>query len=89
MQGFEQEVPRSIAGEDAPGPVAPVGGRREPNDQDARIRVAEPGNRPAPVLMMGERGALLAGDPLAPFHQSRTAHAVDDLGIQLVQIHGI
>ena len=38
VEGRPQEVARGVAGEDAPGPVAAVGRRRQPDDQDAARR---------------------------------------------------
>jgi hypothetical protein len=74
-----QEVARRVAGEDSPGPIPTVRRRGEANEQDARLRIAEPGERPTPVGLVTETGDLLAGDPLAPLDEARTAPAGDDL----------
>ena len=50
----------------------------------SRIRASgspKPGHRPAPVGLVAEARDLLAGDPLAPLDQPRTAPALDDLGV--------
>ena len=49
----------------------------------ARGRVAEAGHRAAPVLLVGERGALLARHLLAPAHQPRARAAGLDLLAEL------
>ena len=71
----EQPVARAVAGEHAPGAVAAVRRGRQAEDEHARRRVAEARDRAAPVLLVGERGALLARDLLAPRHQPRAAPA--------------
>src|SRR2546428_6305342 len=80
MQSREQEVARSIAREDAPRAVPPVGGRGEADDSDPRARIAEPGDRTAPVLLVGEAGHLLPGDLFAPGDQPWACPADDHLG---------
>ena len=77
-----RKSPARIAGEDPAGPVAAVRGRRQPQQQDPRIRVAEPRQRPAPVRLVAEPRDLLDGDPLAPLDQPRTPPARDDLAGQ-------
>ena len=75
----EQEVARRVAGEHPPGPVAAVRGRRQPDEQDPRVRIAEPRHRPAPVRLVAEARHLLAGDLLPPRDEPRAATARDDL----------
>ena len=45
-------------------------------------RITESGYGTAPVLLVAEGGALLVGDALAPFDESRTRPARDDFGGQ-------
>ena len=71
VQRGEQEVARRIAGEHPTRPVAAVRRRREPDEQDPRRRVTEPGHRPAPVRLVAEAGDLLDGDGLAPRDEAR------------------
>src|SRR5581483_3240081 len=61
VQGAKQEVAGTITREDAARAVAAVGRRRQANDQDAGARVAEAGHRPAPVVLVAERGPLRPG----------------------------
>ena len=82
MEGRPQEIAAGVAGEDASGPVSTVGRRCEPEDQDPRLRVAEAGDRPAPILVVAEPGDLLARDPLPPLDEARAAPALDDLGLE-------
>src|SRR3954468_15720942 len=81
----EQPVARAVAGEDAAGPVAAVRCRREAEDVELRARVAEARDRPAPVGLGGEGGALLARDLLAPGHEPRAAAAARDAVFELGQ----
>ena len=74
----EQPVARAVAGEHAAGAVAAVRRGREAVDQHARLRVAEAGDRRAPVLLVGVRRAALARDLLAPRDEPRAAAADDD-----------
>ena len=75
MQRGHQEVAGpadAVAGEDAAGAVGAVRGRRQPDDQQARARIAEPGHRSRPVGVVAKGPALLAADPLAVLPQPRT-----------------
>ena len=51
VQRPEQPVARPVAGEDPSRAVAPVGGRRQPDHEHRAVRIPEPGQRPAPVLL--------------------------------------
>ena len=75
MHRGEQPVARAVAGEHAPGAVGAVRRRRQAEHVDARLGVAEAGRRAAPVLLVGERGALLARHLLAPLDQPRAGAA--------------
>jgi hypothetical protein len=77
----EEPVARAVAGKDPAGAVAAVRRRREAEDQDARRGVAEARHGPAPVLLVSERGALLACNPLAPLDQPRAAPAGRDTSL--------
>jgi hypothetical protein len=83
MQCGPQEVAARVAGEDPPGPVAAVGCRREPDDEDPRVGIAEAGERPAPVRLVAVAGDLLPGDLFPPRDEPRTAPALDDLALEL------
>ena len=67
---------RPIAGEHPARSVGAVSGRREPDDQASRMRVAEPGHRSSPVRFIGERAPFLDGHPLAPGDQPRAPPAL-------------
>ena len=79
MERGPQEVARGVTGEDPPRPVPAVGGRRQPEQQDPGIRIAEARHRPAPVRLVAEPGDLLARDLLAPRDEPRAAAAGHDL----------
>src|SRR6266498_3224241 len=84
-QRGEQPVAGAVAGEDAAGAVAAVGGGRQAEDEQARGGVAEAGHRPAPVVPVPEGGALLPGDLLAPGDQARAPAALDQLPVEPLQ----
>jgi hypothetical protein len=79
MQRGPQEVARGIAREDPAGAIAAVRGWGQSDQQDPPVRVAEPGDRPAPVGLIAKPCDLLAGDPLAPLDEARAAPAFHDL----------
>jgi len=68
----------AVAGEHAAGPVRAVRRGRESNNDEARARITEAGNRPRSVRDVPERAPLLASDPLAVLAQARAALAGDD-----------
>ena len=82
VQGGEQPVARPVAGEHATGAVPPVGGRRQPDDQQAGGRVAEAGDRTSPVVLVGEGGPLVPRHLLPPRDQPWATAARHDLGRQ-------
>ena len=75
VEGGEEEVTRAVAGEESAGPVGPVGGRSETEDDDLRPWVTEAGNGAAPVRLVFVGGLFLPGDLLAPFDEARAAAA--------------
>ena len=78
MHRAEQELAAAVAREHTAGAVRAVGGRRQAEHDDAGGRVAEPGHRPPPVVVVAERGALGPSDLLAPFDEARAGPAADD-----------
>ena len=73
-----QEIARAVAGEDAAGPVRAVRRGRQADQQQARVRIAEPRHRPAPVDVVAVGGLLLARDARAVAPQARAVLAGDD-----------
>ena len=69
------EPPVAVAGEHAARPVGAVRGRRETDEQQARVRVAEAGHGPAPVRVVAMRALLLARHGRQYVAQARTAFA--------------
>ena len=65
----------AVAREHAAGPVGPVGGGGEADDDDLRRRVTEPGHAATPVLLVGVGGPLGGGHLLAPLDQPRAPAA--------------
>ena len=83
MHRREQEVAAAVAGEHASRAVGAVGGRRQPEHDDRCRRVAEAGDRTAPVGLVAERGAALDGDLLAPGDEARAGAAGHDLALEV------
>jgi hypothetical protein len=68
MERGHQEVAgtaNTVASEDAAGAIGAMRGRGEPDEQQARARVAESGHRPAPVGVIAIGTPFLAGNGLA------------------------
>src|SRR5215211_8203395 len=85
VEAGEQPVAGAVASEDAAGAVAAVGGRGQADDEQAGRRVAEAGDRAAPVLLVAEGGPLLPGHLLPPGDQPGATAAVGDLGGEAVE----
>ena len=85
VQRGEQPVAGAVTGEDPPGAVGAVGGRRQADDQHARVGGAPAGDRAAPVRLPGVRRPLLARHLLAPAHQPWARPALADPLVDLGQ----
>src|SRR6266571_4343631 len=83
-----QPLAAAVSRERAPRPIPTVGGRREPDDEHPRRRIAEAGHGASPVRPVEERGALRAGNGLAVADEPRTLAARDDLGGQSLEAVG-
>ena len=86
VQRGEEPVAAAVSGEDAPGPVAAVRRRGESHDQDGGLLGAPAGDRAPPVRLVGEGPALVAGDLLAPGHQTRTGPAPGHRCLEVAQV---
>ena len=82
MHGSEEPVATSVSGEHAPGPVGAMGCRRQSDDEDTRMRIAESRDPPPPVLLICEGGTLGRRNAFPPGHQTRACSAFDDVGIE-------
>jgi hypothetical protein len=89
VQRGVEHLARPIAGEHPAGAVGPMGCRRQADDRQRGVRRPEAGHRPAPVLLIAERRALLHGNGFAPGDQPRAGPAADDLLVQGGQIFGL
>ena len=89
MHRAEQPVAAAVAGEHPAGAVGTVGGRRQTEHDDAGGRVAEARHRATPVVVVAERGALVAGHLLAPLDEARAGPAADDLTCDRGQLRGV
>ena len=77
----EEEVARLVPREDPPGAIAPVRGRREPDDEDPRVWIAERRQRTRPVALAPEALRWRLRRELAPGDQARAAAAGDDVAL--------
>src|SRR5256885_1214997 len=79
VQRAEEPIAGAIAGKDAARSIAAVRGRREADDEQPRIGVAEARDRPAPVLPVAIRSAFFERDLFAPRDKPRALETVHDL----------
>ena len=75
-----EPVAGAIASEDAARAIAAVGGGRETDDEQACIRIAEAGNRAAPVRVIGEALRRLRASGFAAAHEALAPAACGDVG---------
>ena len=75
VQRGKEPVARAVAGEHAAGPVRPVRRRRQADDHEAGVRVAEARHAAAPVGLAGVGRPPGPRHLLAPRHQARAAAA--------------
>jgi hypothetical protein len=85
VKRVEEPVAAAVAGEHPPRTIAPVGGGREPDQQQPRARITEPGQRARPIALAGIARRRRDRDGLAVGHQPRARAATDDAGGQAVQ----
>src|SRR5262249_856148 len=78
----------AVAGEGTAGTVGTVGPRREPQNQQACLRVAPSRNRLSPVVPIEVGTALFLADLATVRDQPRTARASNDFLIQLGEAPG-
>lgn len=79
MHGTKQPIAAAIAGEHAACAIGAMSCGRQPEHDDRRSVVAESRHRPAPVLLVAERGTLGGGDLFPPAHEPWTRTACDDV----------
>ena len=78
VQGFKQPFAAPVTREGAPGTVGAVGCRGQPNHQEPGLRVAEAGNRPAPVGFVSKPAYFFLRHAAAMRHQPRATNAGND-----------
>jgi hypothetical protein len=75
VERAEEEVSRTVAGEEAAGAVGSVGGWSQAEDDHPGFRVSEPRDRTAPVFLAGVSSLFVAGDLFAPLDEAWTVPA--------------
>jgi hypothetical protein len=60
--------------------------RRQPDDEEPRVRVAERRDWFSPVLLIGEACHALARDRLAPPHEAGAEPAADDRPLEVLEL---
>src|SRR5262249_33648143 len=83
VEGGVEEVPRAVPCKDAPGAVRAVRPRREANDREARLGIAEAWHGLSPVRLFSVGTALRPRDLLTPGNEARAGAAGDDFAVQL------
>lgn len=86
VQDTVEPVARPVAREHTSGPIGPVSGGSEPQDQQPCVRVAEGGHRFAPIVPFQISAALHARHLPAMRNQARALLACDDLLLQNLQL---
>ncbi len=88
VQSLEEELARAtriVAGEHATGPIAPVGGGREADEQDPGRWIAESRDRTTPVHRRPMSGHLRPRHLLAPGDEAGAASTGDDVGDEVAE----
>ena len=86
VESTEKEVSGFVAGEDPSRAVAYVRGGRETHDQQARGRIAEGGQRPAPVRFPPKPPRSAPGRFFAPRDEPRTPAAGHDPALETPEL---
>jgi hypothetical protein len=71
VERAEEPVAAPVAGEHPARSVAPVRGGRQADQEDARVRIAEAGQRPRPVGFSAIAPGRIRGSGLAVAHEAR------------------
>jgi hypothetical protein len=79
VKGGEEKVPRAVPREDPARAVGAVSSRRQADDQQPGLRVAEARHGTPPILLISEALDPDAGHRLAPASKARTSLARDDV----------
>lgn len=85
VQRPEKPVAAVVACEHASRPVAAVCRRRETDEQEAGIRIAEARDRFGPVFFIRETLYLFSSDALTPSYKTRTRPTSYDILLQSIQ----
>jgi hypothetical protein len=86
MKCVVQPVSARVTGERTAGSVAPVRAGRQANDQQARLLIAEPRDRMAPILLICEFPLPGLPDPMAVVAQPGAELAGSDSTVEFVEI---
>lgn len=81
IQSSVEPITTAIAGEHPTGSVGAMCRRRQADENDPGVWIAEAGDRPSPIILVRKGRPLLGGDPLPPLDEARTAPAVDKISM--------
>ena len=85
MQGAVKPIAAAIARKDSTGPIAAMGRRRKPNDQNPRPGITKTGKRSRPIFFFAVPARRLCRNRFAPAHETGTAAAAGDSRIELLE----
>ena len=86
VKGLEKEVPRLVAREDPAGTIAAVRRRGESYEKKAGTRVAEGGQRAAPVDLAPKAARSTQRRLFPPRDEPRTPATGDDLAFEVAEL---
>ena len=85
MEDGVHEVAGAVAGKRPARSVGSVGAGREAKNEDARVRIAESGNRFGPVFLVAVRLATRLANATNVGDESRAPRALCDVLLKLIQ----
>src|SRR5688572_5472453 len=80
-----QPITATITGEHSPGAIAAVSGRRKPDNQQSRLRIAECRQGFCPIVLASESAWRIICAGFAPANQPWTSAAPDNRNIKFFE----
>jgi hypothetical protein len=85
MQGAVKPITAAIARKHSTGPIAAMGRRCKPDNQNPRAGIAETGKRSCPIFFCAVPSRRFCRNRFAPAHETGTAAATDNFRIELLE----